>query len=305
MESVGAGLCHRPVFGGRWRICRGRPACRPVGGSRAEAYPGGHIGPPLCNGGVFGHQRKFGVKRGLANGAGQSPPPTGGAGGQAGSAPGVWLPPVKFRGEIWGVGHGHRPLRPAGGTRDGTPGASCPYGWLRRAAAIALASGAQRSVCASGCEGMGGNRSRNHPQRGHQRRTIPQSRLRRASSLCTREPWDGGCGLPRRFAPRNDSPDPLSFRGGPTGRRGNPSFLRWTMDGDAGRRGCRPLRKAQQSPRPAGAQRSVRASGREGWAEIAAKTIPKGGRRDCPGQRLAKRKARKKLLVKFSLCPMT
>ena len=39
---------------------------------------------------------------------------------------------------------------------------------------------------------------------------------------------DGGCGLPRRFAPRNDSPDPSSFRGGPTGRRGNPSFLRWT-----------------------------------------------------------------------------
>ena len=40
--------------------------------------------------------------------------------------------------------------------------------------------------------------------------------------------WAGGCGLPRRFASRNDSPDPLSFRGGPTGRRGNPSFLRWT-----------------------------------------------------------------------------
>ena len=48
------------------------------------------------------------------------------------------------------------------------------------------------------------------------------------SSLCTREPLGRGCGLPRRFAPRNDSPKPLSFRGGPTGRRGNPSFLRWT-----------------------------------------------------------------------------
>ena len=31
-----------------------------------------------------------------------------------------------------------------------------PYGWLRRAAAIALGSGAQRSVCASGCEGWVG-----------------------------------------------------------------------------------------------------------------------------------------------------
>ena len=46
--------------------------------------------------------------------------------------------------------------------------------------------------------------------------------------LCTREPLGRGCGSPRRFAPRNDGPKPLSFRGGPTGRRGNPSFLRWT-----------------------------------------------------------------------------
>ena len=42
---------------------------------------------------------------------------------------------------------------------------------------------------------MGGtrrNRSRDHPQRGHQPRAIPQSRLRRASSLCTREPLGTG-----------------------------------------------------------------------------------------------------------------
>ena len=107
-----------------------------------------------------------------------------------------------------------------------------PYGWLRRAAAIALASGAQRSVCASGCEEMGGNCGRDHPQSIQQPWTIPQSRRSRDSSLYTREPLGtGGYGLPRRFAPRNDSPDPLSFRGGPTGRRGNPSFFRWTGDG--------------------------------------------------------------------------
>ena len=35
-----------------------------------------------------------------------------------------------------------------------------------------------------GCEEMGGNRNRGHPKRGQQRRTIPQSRLRRASSCC-------------------------------------------------------------------------------------------------------------------------
>ena len=109
-----------------------------------------------------------------------------------------------------------------------------------------------------GCEKMGGNCGRDHPQRGHQPRTIPQSRLRRASSLYTRELFpagDGGCGLPRRFAPRNDSPKPLSFRGGPTGRRGNPSFLRWT---------------------------GVRAAVPRAWPP------PR-----LPGQRLAKRKARR------------
>ena len=69
-------------------------------------------------------------------------------------------------------------------TRDHAPfgaaaprhaGVVVPYGWLRRAAAIALASGAQRSVCASGCEEMGGNCGKDHPQRGYQPRTIPQS----------------------------------------------------------------------------------------------------------------------------------
>ena len=59
--------------------------------------------------------------------------------------------------------------------------------------------------------------------------------------------WDGGCGLPRRFAPRNDSPDPLSFRGGPTGRRGNP-FL-FTMDGGSGRRVVGPYGWLREAPR--------------------------------------------------------
>ena len=38
---------------------RGRPVCRPVGGSRAEAFPGGHIGPPL-HGGRSARQRRAG-----------------------------------------------------------------------------------------------------------------------------------------------------------------------------------------------------------------------------------------------------
>ena len=116
-----------------------------------------------------------------------------------------------------------------------------------------------------GCEEMGGNRNRGHPKRGQQRRTIPQSRLRRASSLYTREPCPAG-------------------------------------DGGSGRRVVGPYGK----PKPAGAQRSVRARGREGWAGIGARTIPKGGPPPRPlRQRLAKRKARKEELVKFSLCPIT
>ena len=74
------------------------------------------------------------------------------------AVPRAWPPPTKFRDGIWGVGQ-----------------VVVPYGWLRRAAAIALASGAQRSVCASGRKEMGGKRSRNHPQGVQQPRTIPQS----------------------------------------------------------------------------------------------------------------------------------
>ena len=171
---------------------------------------------------------------------------------------------------------------------------------------------------------MGGNCGRDHPQSAQQLRTIPQSRRSRDSSLYTREPLGtGGYGLPRRFAPRNDSPDPLSFRGGPTGRRGNPSFLRWTGVRAAVPRAwppptkfrneiwgvgqvVGPYGKPDQPPKPAGAQRSVRARVGEGWAGIGAKAIPKGGPPPRPPrQRLAKRKARKEQLVKFRFCPTT
>ena len=78
------------------------------------------------------------------------------------------------------------------------------------------------------------------------------------------------------------------------------------MDGGRAAEVVGPYGKPNQPPKPAGAQRSVRASGREGWAGIGAKTIPKGGAPPRPpGQRLAKRKARKEELVKFGFCPMT
>ena len=70
--------------------------------------------------------------------------------------------------------------------------------------------------------------------------------------------------------------------------------------------GIGPYGKPNQPPKPAGAQRSVRARVGEGWAGIDARIIPKGGPPPrLPGQRLAKRKARKEKLVKFGLCPTT
>ena len=118
------------------------------------------------------------------------------------------------------------PLRPAGG-RGTARRVVVPYGWLRRAAAIALGSGAQRSVC--GADGRNGLKLRQRsPQKCLSKPDNPSVSLRLTAPFAQGSLGDGGCGLPRRFAPRNDSPDPLSFRGGPTGRRGNPSFLRWT-----------------------------------------------------------------------------
>ena len=151
---------------------------------------------------------------------------TGGA-QQRADVPKAWLPPAKFRNGIWGVSHGHRPLRPAGG-RGTARRVVLPYGWLRRAAAIVLGSGTQRSVCASGRKGwveIGAEITPKVPINAGQSLSHGEAVT---APFAQRSLRDGGYGLPRRFAPRNDSPDPLSFRGGPTGRRGNPSFLRWT-----------------------------------------------------------------------------
>ena len=83
--------------------------------------------------------------------------------------------------------------------------------------------------------------------------------------------------------------------------------LRPAGDGTPGRRALRVGAGGFiNCPGGTGAQRSVRARSREGWAGIGAKTIPKGGPPPrLPGQRLAKRKARKEKLVKFDFCPTT
>ena len=112
-----------------------------------------HRSTPCAGREAFGNQRELVRKRDLASRGGRSPLPTGGRsrlvcprrrgevtppyGCNTGSAkqradvPKAWPPPTKFRSEIWGVGHRHRPLRKG-----------------EKSASTTRASGAERSVCA-------------------------------------------------------------------------------------------------------------------------------------------------------------
>ena len=147
----------------------------------------------------------------------------------------MWLPPAKVQNEIWDGGvWSPRPTETTQVVPSNGPPGRRPLRGDGKAVATTQASGAARSICASGCEGWVGIGTE----------IIPKVYSNAGQSLshggAVTAPFtqgslgDGGCGLPCRFAPRNDSPKPLSFRGGPTGRRGNPSFF--TMDGGSGRR---------------------------------------------------------------------
>ena len=152
------------------------------------------------------------------------------------------------------------------------------------------------------------------------------------SSLYTREPWDGdadchvgpagllamttvfchseagahtgrgnpsfydgrGCGPPRSSAPTEGLPKSQQWADVPKAWPPPTKFRAeiWGVGQVVG-----PYGKPDQPPIP-------RARGREGWAGIDARTIPKGGPPPAPPrQRLARRKARKESLVKFGLCP--
>ena len=166
---------------------------------------------------------------------------------------------------------------------------------------------------------MGGNRGRGHPQSVQQRRTIPQSPCGRQLPLHQGAVGDGDtdCRVALLLAMTV-----LILCHSEEAQRadvGIRPFLRWTWVRAAVPRAWPPPTKFPSEiwgvgqvvgpygkPKPAGAQRSVRARSREGWAEISAKTIPKEGPPPRPPrQRLAKRKARKESLVKFGFCPMT
>ncbi len=118
------------------------------------------------------------------------------------------------------------------------------------------------------------------PQKGPATPDNPSVSLRLTAPFAQGSLRDGGCGSPRRPCgpPRNDNrlrwtgvraavprawPPPTKFR---------PEI--WGVGQVVG-----PCGKPNQPPKPAGAQRSVRARGRKGWAGIGAKTIPKRGDR--------------------------
>ena len=164
----------------------------------AGSITGGHIGPPLRGTG--------GVRGGVRLGCGFRQPNFG----------------TKFGASVMGIG----PYAPRG-DEGRHAGSSCPTGGCGeppRLPWVAAHSGA--SAAQTG--GTGGNRGRDHPKSVQQRRTIPQSRLRRASFLCTREPLrtgDADCRVASLLAMTTVF---CHSEASAHTDRGNPSFLRWT-----------------------------------------------------------------------------
>ena len=186
------------------------------------------------------------------------------------------------------------------GTRSRADTQVRPYaGW--KVFRTTQASGAQRSVCGAGARewaGIGAGITPKEPST----RDNPSVSLRLTApfargSLSPRGTKDADCRVASLLAMTV-----LNLCHSEKAQRtevGIRPFLRWTGDGpprssapteglpkpqqQAGV-GIGPYGKPNQPPKPAGAQRSVRARGREGWAGIDARTIPKGDRpRDHPG----------------------
>ena len=234
IESVGADLCVGPWVG---LVKRGA---------------GGHIGPPLHGvGEAFGNQRELVRNDAFPGGAGRSPPPYRGSGGVRGgvrsprptgatlvmrsSGPmylrhGFRRPNFvpKFGAPVMGVG----PYAPRG-DEGRHAGSSCPTGGCGESPRLP-GPAAHSGASAARSRGVGRNRSRDHPQRGQQPRTIPQSPSGRQLPLHKGAFGDGGCGSPRRPCgpPRNGNGF-LSFRG-QCAHWPRESVL-FTMDGGSGR----------------------------------------------------------------------
>ena len=182
-----------------------------------------------------------------------TPPYGSNAGGaqRRADVPKAWLPPTKFRNEIWGVSHGHRPLRPAG-DEGRHAGSSCPAGGCGESPRLP-GPAAHSGASAARMGGTGWNRSRGHPPKCSSTSDNPSVTAAPCQlPLHKGALGDGECGLPRRFAPRNDSPDHSEeAQRADVGIR---PFLRWTgvraavrKTRGTARRGRRPLRKGEKA----------------------------------------------------------
>ena len=143
------------------------------------------------------------ISPGRAGGDRAPPLPVDRGAQQRADVPKAWLPPTKFRAEIWGVSHRHRPLRPAGDEGRGTA--------RRGRRALRVVAESRRD-----CPGQ--RRTAERLRRGREgwvgigAEIIPKvssnagqslSQPAADSSLCTREPFpagDGGIGRGMRIA---------------------------------------------------------------------------------------------------------
>ena len=153
---------------------------------------------------------------------------------------------------------------PRGGTRGRHAGSSCPTGGCGeppRLPWVAAHSGASAArVRRNGRE----SRQRSSPK-GSAISGNPSVAFQATAPFTQGSLGDGGCGLPRRPCgpPRNDNGF-LSFRG--QCAHWTWESVLFTMDGDPGRRGRRPLRKTQSPPpsQPARSEASAPAWARDG-----------------------------------------
>ena len=275
--------------------------CRPGHVPLRDLFTGGHTGPPLHGVGSVPDQRELAQGESLPQRDGTEHAPCRGIrAGRCVQGGGVWSP------------------RPTGATlavpSNGPMWASAPTG---RSVSSGNHLGQRRTAerLRRGREGWVEIAAEITPK-GASNAGQSLSQPTADSSLYTREPFgtgDADCRVASLLAmtvlnlchseeaQRADVGICPFYDGRWTGVRAAPRKTRGTA-----RRVVGPYGKPNQPPKPASAQRSARARGREGWAGIGAKTIPKGGPPPrLPGQRLAKRKARKEQLVKFGLYPMT
>ena len=126
----------------------------PPHASSQDPFTGRHIGRPLQS------RLQYPISPGRAGGDRAPPLPVDRGAQQRADVPKAWLPPTKFRAEIWGVSHRHRPLRKYE-KEEKPPRPPWPV--------------AQSEASAPRLQGTGGNHGRDHPQSVQQPRTIPQS----------------------------------------------------------------------------------------------------------------------------------